>query len=94
MSDAVGFEFATRGGTPLRLLRCSTEERTGVLMSKETYHAARGLGWLLRAHYDGLAHEPLPERWTELIRTLDEKQRLKLKTDLRMEAEGNDPTRT
>ena len=65
-----------------------------MLMSKETYHAARGLGWLLRAHYDGLAHEPLPERWTELIRTLDEKQRLKLKTDLRMEAEGNDPTRT
>ena len=70
------------------------EESTGVPMSKETYPAARGLGWLLRAHYDGLAREPLPERWTELIRTLDEKQRLKLKTELCMEAEGNDPTRT
>jgi hypothetical protein len=38
--------------------------------------------------------EPLPRRWTELIRTLDEKQRLKLKTDMSMEAEGKeDPTR-
>ena len=64
-------------------------------MSKETYRADRGLGWLLRAHYDGLAREPLPERWTELIRTIDEKQRLKLKTELCMEAEGKeDPTRT
>ena len=64
-------------------------------MSKEFYRADRGLGWLLRAHYDGLAREPIPERWTELIRTLDEKQRLKLKTELRMEAEGKeDPTRT
>jgi hypothetical protein len=64
-------------------------------MSTETYRADRGLGWLLRAHYDGLAREPLPERWTELIRTLDEKQRLKLKTELCMDAEvKDDPTRT
>jgi hypothetical protein len=63
-------------------------------MSNEINRADGGLGWLLRAHYDGLAREPLPRRWTELIRTLDEKQRLKLKTDMSMEAEGkDDPTR-
>ena len=63
-------------------------------MSKETYRADRGLGWLLRAHYD-VAREPIPERWAQLMLTLDEKQRLKLKTELRMEAEGKeDPTRT
>lgn len=64
-------------------------------MGKETYRVDRGLGWLLRAHYDCLAREPLPARWTELMRSLDEKERLKLKTELRMEAEGKeDPTRT
>jgi hypothetical protein len=63
-------------------------------MSNETYRSEGGLGWLLRAHYDGLAREPLPERWRELIRTLDEKERLKLKTDMGMEEEGkDDPTR-
>ena len=56
-------------------------------MSTECFRADRGLGWLLRAHYDGLASEPLPERWAELIRTLDEKQRLRLKTELAMETE-------
>ena len=59
-------------------------------MSTESFRADRGLGWLLRAHYDGLASEPLPERWSELIRTLDEKQRLRLKTELRMEMEGQE----
>jgi hypothetical protein len=59
-------------------------------MSQETNQFGRGLGWLLRAHYDGLAREPLPERWMELIRTLDEKQRLKLKAELSMEAEGKE----
>ena len=29
--------------------------------------AARGLGWLLRAHHDGVIREPLPARWVELI---------------------------
>ena len=64
-------------------------------MSKEIYRADRRLGWLLRAHYDGLAREPLPERWIELMRTLDEKERLRLKAELCMEAEGKeDPTRS
>ena len=63
-------------------------------MSNATYRADRGLGWLLRAHYDGLAREPLPERWIELMRTLDEKERLRLKTEMSMEAAGKeDPTR-
>ena len=39
--------------------------------------AARGLGWLLRAQYDGVMREPLPARWVELINCLDEKERLK-----------------
>ena len=55
----------------------------------ETYRSERGLGFLLRAHYDGLAREPLPERWKELIRTLDEAERRRIKTDLSMEAEGS-----
>jgi hypothetical protein len=40
------------------------------------------LGRLLRAHYDGIAREPLPERWIELINCLDEKERLRLKAEL------------
>ena len=44
--------------------------------SRGSDSADRGLGWLLRAHYDGLAREPLPERWLELIRCLDESERL------------------
>ena len=44
--------------------------------------AARGLGWLLRAHYDGVMREPLPARWTELIDCVDEKERTRLKSEL------------
>jgi hypothetical protein len=44
--------------------------------------AARGLGWLLRAQYDGVMREPLPARWTELINCLDEKERTRLKSQL------------
>jgi hypothetical protein len=44
--------------------------------------AARGLGWLLRAQYDGVMREPLPARWTELINCLDEKERTRLKAEL------------
>ena len=75
---------------------CVASPKTArALMSNETDRANCGLSWLLRVYYDGLAREPLPERWIELMRTLDEKQRLKLKTDLRMEVEGKqDPTRT
>lgn len=62
-------------------------------MSEDSRRAKdRGLAFLLRAHYDGLAREPLPERWTELIRCLDEKQRLHLKADLRMQDEGVEDT--
>jgi hypothetical protein len=45
-------------------------------------YATRGLGWLLRAQYDGLIREPLPARWVELINCLDEKERTRLKTEL------------
>jgi hypothetical protein len=45
--------------------------------------AARGLGWLLRAQYDGVLREPLPARWTELISCVDEKERTRLKSELR-----------
>ena len=44
--------------------------------------AARGLGWLLRAQYDGVMREPLPARWTDLINCLDEKERTRLKSEL------------
>ena len=44
--------------------------------------AARGLGWLLRAQYDGVMREPLPARWVELINRLHEKERTRLKSEL------------
>ena len=44
--------------------------------------AARGLGWLLRAQFDGVMREPLPARWTELINCMDEKERTRLKSEL------------
>ena len=50
-----------------------------------------GLGFLLRAHYDGLAREPLPERWVELINCLDENKRVRLKSKL-MSVESEDAT--
>ena len=50
--------------------------------------AARGLGLLLRAHYDGVMREPLPARWTELINCLDEKERTRLKAELSYGDEG------
>ena len=43
---------------------------------------ARGLGWLLRAQYDGVMREALPARWTELINCMDEKERTRLKSEL------------
>lgn len=62
-------------------------------MSEDSLRAKdRGLGFLLRAHYDGLAREPLPARWVELIRCLDEKQRLTLKAELHMQDEGVEDT--
>ena len=50
----------------------------------------RSLGWLLRAHYDGLAREPLPERWAELIRCIDDKERLRLKSELSVLGDDDD----
>ena len=49
-----------------------------------------GLGWLLRAHYDGLARQPLPQRWTKLIRCLDDKERLRLKAELSVLGDDDD----
>ena len=43
---------------------------------------ARGLGGLLRAQYDGVLREPLPARWTELINSVDDKERTRLKSEL------------
>ena len=51
------------------------------------------MGWLLRAHYDGFLREPLPEGWSELIRCLDEKERLRLKTELAIAADDGSPLR-
>ena len=45
-------------------------------------NAARGLGWLLRAKHDGLIREPLPEKWVELINSVDERERARLKAEL------------
>ena len=46
--------------------------------------AVRGLGWLLRAQYDGLLRDPLPDRWLELINCLDENKRARLKAELNL----------
>ena len=60
-------------------------------MSDDTFNVRDlGLGWLLRAQHDGLAREPLPEHWTKLIRCLDEKERLRLKAELRIVADDAD----
>jgi hypothetical protein len=60
-------------------------------MSNKAYGARdRGLGWLLRAHYDGLARQPLPKRWTELIRCLDDQERLRLKAELSARGDDDD----
>lgn len=50
-----------------------------------------GLGFLLRAHFDGLARAPLPERWVELINCLDENKRVRLKSRL-MNVDSEDAT--
>ena len=55
-------------------------------------NAARGLGWLLRAQHDGVLREPLPARWLELISCLDEKERTRLKSGLRLEGGDSGPT--
>ena len=52
----------------------------GSQQTRRTKAMREGLGWLLRAHYDGLAREPLPERWIELINCLDERERVRLKS--------------
>jgi hypothetical protein len=46
-------------------------------------YGASGLGRLLRAHHDGIIREPLPARWTELIKCLDDKERIRLKAELK-----------
>jgi len=50
--------------------------------------ASRGLGWLLRAQLDGVAREPLPPRWVELMNCLDDKERARLKAELCFGDEG------
>jgi hypothetical protein len=51
---------------------------------RDSYGAAatRGLGWLLRARFDGVIREPLPARWAELINCVDDKERARLKLEL------------
>lgn len=54
-------------------------------------YAARGIGWMLRAHYDGLIREPLPDKWVELINCLDEKERARLKSELSLPPDDGEP---
>ncbi len=54
-------------------------------------YAARGIGWLLRAHHDGLIREPLPDRWIELISCMDEKERARLKSELGRPPSDSEP---
>ena len=49
---------------------------------------ARGLGWLLRAQHDDVVRQPVPARWTALINCVDEKERTRLKLELR-QSEGS-----
>lgn len=55
--------------------------------SRSREDAARGLGRLLRAQYDGLMREPLPAHWFELINCLDERERARLKSELNLAEE-------
>ncbi len=50
-------------------------------------NAARGLGWLLRAQYDGVVRDPLPARWVELINCMDEQERARLKSELHLDGD-------
>lgn len=58
--------------------------------SRSGANAARGLGWLLRAQYDGVMREPLPARWVELINCVDESERNRLKSELRVGGDASD----
>lgn len=44
-------------------------------MTTQKTAAMWGLGKVLRTYYDGIASEPLPPRWSDLIRGLDNKAR-------------------
>ena len=39
------------------------------------------LGKALHGHLDGVVAEPMPERWVDLIRYLNEKERLQSESD-------------
>jgi hypothetical protein len=41
-----------------------------------------GLGSLLRASHDSLAHEALPETWVQLMNCIDETEKKRLKAEL------------
>lgn len=41
----------------------------------QAHELVRRVGTALRTRYDDLIHEPLPERWVDLIHYLDEKER-------------------
>jgi hypothetical protein len=45
------------------------------------------LGKALHAHWDDIAHEPLPRRWIELIQHLNEQERKRL-SHLRLRRSG------
>ena len=48
------------------------------------------LGKALHAQYDQVANQPLPERWVDLIRYLDEKERRQASA-AKAEAEPHEP---
>ena len=49
------------------------EERVYAMRFQETILGR--LGKALHAHWDDIAHEPLPRRWVDLILFLDEQER-------------------
>jgi len=48
----------------------------------------RRIGTVLRVRNDDLTHEPLPERWVDLIRYLEDKERLESRDRQRQQTES------
>jgi hypothetical protein len=62
------------------------EERVCAMLFQETI--LQRLGKALHAHWDDIAHEPLPRRWIELIQHLNEQERKRSDPHLRLRRSG------
>lgn len=79
-----GARWSLAKGHPARIVRNNhLQTHVGLLGAAlqfgesmwQAHELIRRVGTALRTRYDDLIHEPLPERWVDLIHYLDEKER-------------------